>query len=798
MPDVKWYKNGVEIHPNDAMEMSFNNNRAALIVKQALEADAGRYTCTARNPAGTASSTADLVVRRTQFPPVFGRRLQAQTVRPGSRVTMEVEVTGTPPPEVTWSKDDRPITDERMTIKADGSRHGLVIVKVVEADSGLYTVRAVNRAGEAVTIAELFVSPSAVSDQAVLPKMPVPQPCVFPPVFSLKEEKITEQRTEKEVQSQESASVTTIVESQTTEETNIQVTEVVEQETRIEKTIVEKKTMEREKHPPLKLDVTLRADQPDAALIPEPPPTVDFAPKPSTPGSRREEFMEKARRIEEASKVVSPTEIPGAVRLLPLPSENGSPRILTSNQSPLQIFAAKVMEETPKPLPKFEPFPELEPFPFKPDPPRPMPQRSSSLPRKPSKFVKGDSKESDYESDLEGKIPARWVPPGSDTEETSYKKIRVRFSEERKRTSSETTKEATPPSQFDQVPVIEGPPRPVVLSDSSQVVEHQAEAMTRTEVSEVLTATALETVIRSVTPIALAPIMAKNEETFSRAPTQAHGSQKPSAEALAMEKAWVPKRQEEHRSIPRSVSPVTHMKPSAKALEMEKQWSHKFTTHSSKIWPPPPSDDHAALPWSKSTETEASTRLDGSVMVQQTQSSRIVQQSTTITTAATTEIQMTSAVTREDVKRVSESETFAAAAPVVEQEIKTAIIERQEEKAQSKTAEQAVVPKSALKTSSKHKEHKSAHVKIVAPPSDEKVHGKIQRKKTPAVLHYEQSQEKLRVEPFTVLEPFPFEPEVPKVCKPSKEKTLFTAKPSKFVKGEFRESDYESDLEGSC
>jgi len=33
-----------------------------------------------------------------------------------------------------------------------------------------------------------------------------------------------------------------------------------------------------------------------------------------------------------------------------------------------------------------------------------------------------------------------------------------------------------------------------------------------------------------------------------------------------------------------------HLKPSAKALEMEKQWSHKFRSHNSKIWPPPPDE----------------------------------------------------------------------------------------------------------------------------------------------------------------------------------------------------------------
>lgn len=43
------------------------------------------------------------------FPPVFGRRLQAQVAKKGERVLMDVEITGTPEPKVSWFKDDRPL-----------------------------------------------------------------------------------------------------------------------------------------------------------------------------------------------------------------------------------------------------------------------------------------------------------------------------------------------------------------------------------------------------------------------------------------------------------------------------------------------------------------------------------------------------------------------------------------------------------------------------------------------------------------------------------------------------------------
>lgn len=66
----------------------------------------------------------------TIFPPVFGRRLQAQVSKKGEKLIMEVEVTGLPEPTVTWLKDDKPIKDAELSehrLLAQGNCYRLII-----------------------------------------------------------------------------------------------------------------------------------------------------------------------------------------------------------------------------------------------------------------------------------------------------------------------------------------------------------------------------------------------------------------------------------------------------------------------------------------------------------------------------------------------------------------------------------------------------------------------------------------------------------------------------------------------
>ena len=80
------------------------------------------------------------------------------------------------------------------------------------------------------------------------------------------------------------------------------------------------------------------------------------------------------------------------------------------------------------------PLPDLLPFPFKPDNViTNRPRKNNSKVPKPSKFQVGEMYHSDYESDLEGRIPVYWKPAHSDSEDldVTHRSIRPVLTEGR-------------------------------------------------------------------------------------------------------------------------------------------------------------------------------------------------------------------------------------------------------------------------------------------------------------------------------------------------------------------------------
>lgn len=100
----------------------------------------------------------------------------------------------------------------------------------------------------------------------------------------------------------------------------------------------------------------------------------------------------------------------------------------------------------------------MEPFPFKVEPVRPSKRPLGPPPPSPSKFIKGEFRESDYESEYEGKIRPIWRPTDP-PEDLTFRPVKPVLTPVSGRTQN-AGRTPTPPTEFEEPPSFTGPPRP--------------------------------------------------------------------------------------------------------------------------------------------------------------------------------------------------------------------------------------------------------------------------------------------------------------------------------------------------
>uniref|UniRef100_A0A9J7Y4F7 Myosin light chain kinase, smooth muscle n=1 Tax=Cyprinus carpio carpio TaxID=630221 RepID=A0A9J7Y4F7_CYPCA len=175
LPELTWLHNGKSIHClRDHSSCNSSVYTALLTVKAAVLEDAGVYSCVAVNDQGRAVCTAHVLVKakpgvkrsaappvtdvRRPSAPVFLRGLQDLRVMDGCQVTMTVEVTGNPAPEVVWLQNGKEIQEsEDFHFERKGCQYTLFIQEVFPEDTGTYTCEVWNDAGVARTEASLTV-----------------------------------------------------------------------------------------------------------------------------------------------------------------------------------------------------------------------------------------------------------------------------------------------------------------------------------------------------------------------------------------------------------------------------------------------------------------------------------------------------------------------------------------------------------------------------------------------------------------------------------------------------------------
>ncbi|CAH2300545.1 palladin isoform X2 [Pelobates cultripes] len=162
-PDLSWQLNGRPVRPDNSHKMLVRENGVhSLVIEPVTTRDAGIYTCIATNRAGENSFSLELIVaaKDAHKPPVFVEKLQNTGVAEGYPVRLECRVSGMPPPQIFWKKENDSLTYNTDRVSMHQDNYGylcLLIQGATKEDAGWYTVSAKNEAGIVSCTARLDV-----------------------------------------------------------------------------------------------------------------------------------------------------------------------------------------------------------------------------------------------------------------------------------------------------------------------------------------------------------------------------------------------------------------------------------------------------------------------------------------------------------------------------------------------------------------------------------------------------------------------------------------------------------------
>ncbi|KAM7409728.1 hypothetical protein PAMA_001291 [Pampus argenteus] len=159
-PTIQWSKDGMKL-PNQGQGYSILPAGPVEITSAELS-HAGRYSCTAKNAAGSTQRHVQLTVQEL---PLIQSHPATLDVILNNPITLPCRATGSPRPTITWQKEgiNIPTTGGSFTVLPNGS---LQISKASVSDSGTYICVAQNPAGTALGKTKLKVQvPPVISSE---------------------------------------------------------------------------------------------------------------------------------------------------------------------------------------------------------------------------------------------------------------------------------------------------------------------------------------------------------------------------------------------------------------------------------------------------------------------------------------------------------------------------------------------------------------------------------------------------------------------------------------------------------
>ncbi|KAK9538589.1 hypothetical protein VZT92_003751 [Zoarces viviparus] len=177
-PRIYWFKDGHPLRSSERVLLLAERDVHAVEILEVKKEDMGEYSAYISNAAGSAYSSARLIVlspgemmpqdkrdpKVPLVPPRFIERFSNRKVKQGASITLSVKVEGSPTPMVSWLKEES--MEDVLWIKPDtkgykiassGRQHSLILMDVGTEYTGAYTCIATNRAGQSICTAHLEV-----------------------------------------------------------------------------------------------------------------------------------------------------------------------------------------------------------------------------------------------------------------------------------------------------------------------------------------------------------------------------------------------------------------------------------------------------------------------------------------------------------------------------------------------------------------------------------------------------------------------------------------------------------------
>ncbi|KAE8615093.1 hypothetical protein XENTR_v10008405 [Xenopus tropicalis] len=148
----RWYRNGQLIQGSDRVKIFHKGRIHRLVIESALVEDEGDYSFVPDLYLTNIPANVHVIDPPKIHFDALSYPDNTVTVVAGTKLRLEVPVTGEPAPKIIWSRGDKWITELSGRIRAESyPDHGLLVIDSAEReDSGTYRIMVKNEAGEAV------------------------------------------------------------------------------------------------------------------------------------------------------------------------------------------------------------------------------------------------------------------------------------------------------------------------------------------------------------------------------------------------------------------------------------------------------------------------------------------------------------------------------------------------------------------------------------------------------------------------------------------------------------------------